>query len=84
MGDTLFLEKNYQAFLNFGPPEVKLGEEYMINFAKMIQFSIKNEKRQRPIKRDLPKNVINIVRKNRLDCPYQQENCMNLLFCIYI
>ena len=73
MGDTLFLEDSYQNFLNKGVAEVVLGEQYKVNFPKMMQISQMNQNNQRPIRRDLPKNVLNIVRRDRFDLTYHQK-----------
>ena len=64
-GDCQFLENHYQ----IQSPEVFLGEppKYKVIFKKMMQINLKETWRQRPIRREIPSNVQNIIRFNRFD-----------------
>ena len=68
-GDSQFLEEQFQLYLQNKNPEVLLGTppKYKIDFKKWLQINLNETWRQRPIKRDLPSNMINIVRFNRFD-----------------
>jgi len=80
-GDCQFLEKCYQIFLkDKSKEEVTLGQppEYKINFKHWMQINIQDRFRQRPIKRDLPSNMQNIVRFNRFNVDVIHENQPNM------
>src|SRR5689334_11331585 len=62
--DSKYLEKCYQKYINNEKIEVEIGE-YKIYFKYWIQIHKTDTNKQRPIKRDLPDNITNIMRKNR-------------------
>ena len=75
-GDNKFLEKHFQLYLLNKNPEVSLGDppKYKIDFKNWLQINVNETWRQRPIKRDIPSNVKNIIRFNRFDAETLHEN----------
>ena len=69
-GDSLYLEKSYQMFINEGGPAViDLGSKskYSIDFKNWIQFQKSKPNKQRPIIRGNSEKIKFIVRKDRWD-----------------
>ena len=68
-GDNHFLEQQYQMYLKDPKTETILGNppRYQINFKNWIQINVANRYLQRPIKRELPGNIVNILRFHRFD-----------------
>ena len=68
-GDNQFLEQQYQMYLKDPKTETILGipPRYQINFKNWIQINVAKKDLQRPIKRELPSNIVNILRFNRFD-----------------
>jgi len=73
--DAILIEHFYQKFLKGEHVEPILGE-YKINFEKMFQYHYKETWKQRPIIREIPSKVKNIIRKSRFD-----SSIPNLKYC---
>jgi len=54
---------------------------YQINFKNWIQINLANKYLQRPIKRELPENIVNILRFNRVDIndPFADQPKINCI-----
>ena len=64
LSDNQLLETSYQNFIKGIKDELIIGD-YSYDFKKWMQTNIHDNYKQRPIKRDLPSNITNIMRKNR-------------------
>ena len=64
LSDNQSLETSYQNFIKGIKDKLILGD-YSYDFKKWMQINIHDICKQRPIKRDLPSNITNIMRKNK-------------------
>jgi len=80
MEDELLLRiayKEYLKDLSKKKCELKNPTDHYIDFSKMLQINKNNYKRQRPVRRDHPINLENIIRKNRFLVVQQAEKLNN-------
>ena len=64
LSDNQSLETSYQNFIKGIKDKLIIGD-YSYDFKKWMQINIHDICKQRPIKRDLPSNITNIMRKNK-------------------
>ena len=72
--DNIEIEKNFQNFLKNKNYNFSIIGDYIIDFENFLQINKKDQNKQRPIKRDLPLNITNIIRKNRNYISYISSN----------
>ena len=72
--DNIEIEKNFQNFLKNKNDNFPIIGDYIIDFENFLQINKKDQNKQRPIKRDLPLNITNIIRKNRNYISYISSN----------
>ena len=79
------IEKAYQIFLQNSNQNVfLLNNQFKLDFKNWLQLNLKNPKEiQRPFKRDIPDNVLNIVRRNRFNeaLVFKNQPKINLINC---
>lgn len=82
---SLEIEDAYQIFLRDQTQNVFiLNDQFKLDFKNWLQFNLKNPKEiQRPFKRDIPNDVLNIVRRNRFNEALVLKNQpkINLINC---